>query len=135
MNIDIASQTAILNDANATVTAKVAAAAALWDLIEKCESALEPFKRDMRNAALAQYTGATLPANVVTDGDGLTQCKVVIPAPSLKLNKGVTIEGEQKALGDLFNTVYEVELKLRKPDPRFLATFPPNVQEIGRAHV
>lgn len=131
MTMDIASQTAILNDARATVAAKVAAAAALWDLIEKCEGALEPFKREMRNAAVAQAVGAALPASVVTDGDGLTQCKVVIPAPSLKLNKGVTVEGERAALGELFNTVYEVELRLRKPDPRFLATFPANVQ----AHV
>ena len=126
-HIDISSQVSVLNDPAAKVSVKVAAAAALWDLIERCESALEPFKREMRNAALSQVSG-DLPVSVITDGEGLAQCKVVVPAPSLKLNKGVTVEGERAALGELFDTVYEVELKLRKPDPRFLATFPPRVQ-------
>jgi hypothetical protein len=38
-HIDITSQVSVLNDPAAKVSAKVAAAAALWDLIERCESA------------------------------------------------------------------------------------------------
>lgn len=121
--IDISTQTAIINDANATLAAKIAAAAELWTLIERCESALEPFKREVRDVAVKGGTGT-----VTFDGDGLTQCKVVVPTPSLKLNDGLTVDGERAALGDLFNAVYEVRLALRKPDPRFIATFPPAVQ-------
>lgn len=122
-SVDITAQTAVINDPSATVPAKIEAAAALWDLIGRCEAALEPFKREVRNLATA--TGKP---TVTLDGAGLTQCKVVVPAPSLKLNPGVTVEGERAALGELFNAVYEVKLSLRKADPAFIATFPASVQ-------
>ena len=122
--IDISTQTAIINDPAATIAAKISAASTLWTLIERCETALEPFKREVRAIAVAGGTGT-----VLLDGEGLTQCKVVVPTPSLKLNEGLTVEGERAALGDLFSTVYEVRLALRKPDPRFIATFPPPVQQ------
>lgn len=124
--IDISTYANVINDNTAALTAKVAAAARLWTCIEECEAALEPFKREVRDAAVA--TGKP---TVTLDGEGLTQCKVVVPGPSLKLTPAATVEGERAALGELFNAIYEVKLSLRKADPTFLATFPPSVQ----AHV
>ena len=121
--IDITAQTAVINDPDATLASKIAAAAALWNVIEAADAALAPFKREVRDRAVA--TGKI---TVTFEGEGLTQCKVVVPAPSLKLNPGVTVEGERAALGDLFNAVYEVRLHLRKADPAFIATLPPSVQ-------
>lgn len=123
MTIDIHAQTSVINDPNAPLTAKVAAAAVLWSTIEACEAALEPFKREVR--ALAVATGKPV---ATFDGDGLSQAKVVVPGPSLKLSPAATVEGERAALGELFNAIYEVKLSLRKADPTFLATFPPAVQ-------
>ena len=129
--MSIENETKVINDAGATLQAKIAAAAKLWTLIEECQKALEPFKREMRDLALQAGANAPLPFTCTLDGEGLTQCKVVIPAPSLKLVDGLTVDGERAALGDLFNAVYEVRLALRKPDPKFIATFPDKV----RAHV
>lgn len=125
----IENETKIINDATATLAAKVAAAAKLWALIEECQKALEPFKREMRERALAQCGNAPLPFTCSLDGEGLTQCRVVIPAPSLRLLDGVTVEGERAKLGELFDAVYEVKLTLRKPDPKFIGNFPPAVRE------
>jgi hypothetical protein len=119
----IENETKILNDPSTTLAQRVAAAAKLWTLIEACESALEPFKREVRDLAVA----AGKPT-VTIDGEGLTQCKVVVPGPSLKLTASATVDGEKAALGDLFNAIYEVKLSLRKADPAFLATFPPAIQ-------
>jgi hypothetical protein len=121
--IDLSPYTATLNDTAAPITAKVAAAAALWALIESAQEALEPFKREVR--ALAVASGESV---VTLDGDGLTQAKVVVPGPSLKLTPAATVEGERLALGVLFNSIYEVKLSLRKADPTFIGTFPPEVQ-------
>lgn len=121
--MDISKQIATINDPSAPLAAKVAAAAELWSLIDSCEAALEPFKKEVRELALA--TGKPV---VTFEGDGLSQCKVVVPGPSLKLSPAATLEGERAALGELFNAIYEVRLSLRKADPTFLATFPPSVQ-------
>jgi len=125
-SIDLSPYTAIINDTCAPFSVKVAAAAALWNVIESAGAALEPFKREVRDLAVASGK-----STLTIDGDGLTQCKVVVPGPSLKLTPAATVDGEKAALGDLFNAIYEVKLSLRKADPTFLATFPPEVQ----AHV
>lgn len=124
--LDIRAHTALINDPAAPLASKVAAASALWNAIEACQEALEPFKREVR--ALAVASGKS---TVTFDGDGLTQAKVVVPGPSLKLTPAATVDGEKAALGDLFDAIYEVKLSLRKADPTFLACFPPAVQ----AHV
>lgn len=120
---DISAKTEIINRPDAPLPAKVAAAAELWTLIERCQESLEIFKQEVRK--LAVTSGKT---SVTFDGEGLTQAKVVVPGPSLKLIPGVTVESERDALGELFDAIYEVKLQLRKADPTFLATFPPNVR-------
>lgn len=121
--IAVGTYSTVINDTNAPLAAKVAAAAALWALIESAQEALEPFKGEVRALALA--AGKSV---LTLDGDGLTQAKVVVPGPSLKLTAAATVDGEKAALGDLFNAVYEVKLGLRKADPNFIGTFPPEVQ-------
>lgn len=114
----------IINDPNAPLPAKIAAAAVLWELIDSASKALEPFKTEVRAVALVSR------APVVTlNGDGMSQCKVVFPGPTLKLNDGVTEEGERAVLGELFPALYEVRLQLRNNNPDFVASFPPNVSK------
>lgn len=119
----IAQETAVLTDPNAPLPAKIAAAAILWELIDECQKALEPFKQEVRAVALAD--GRT---TVTLDGEGMSQCKVVVPGPSLRLQEGVTEASERAALGELFGTAYEVKLALRNTSPAFAATLPPAVQ-------
>ena len=119
----IASEIQVINDSAATLAAKIAAAATLWNLIEVCEAALKPFKDEVR--LVAQQDGKP---SVTFNGDGMTQCKVVLPGPTLKLKDGLSVEGERNALGELFNTVYEVKIALRNASPAFIATFPHFVQ-------
>lgn len=123
MNERISPELNVLTDTNAPLAAKVAAAAELWSLIDSCEAALEAFKKEVRGLALA--TGKPV---VNFEGDGLSQCKVVVPGPSLKLSATATVESERAALGELFNALYEVKLALRKADPAFISTFPLSVQ-------
>ncbi len=112
----------VINDPNAPLPAKIAAAAVLWELIELATKALEPFKNEVRAVAVA--TGQPV---VTLNGNGMSQCKVVLPGPSLRLNDGVTEEGELTALGDLFPVIYETKLTLRNASPAFIAPFPPNI--------
>lgn len=121
--IDLSPYTVTLNDTSTPITAKVAAAAALWALIESAQEALEPFKREVR--ALAVASGESV---LTLDGDGLTQAKVVVPGPSLKLTPAATVDGERHALGESFNTVYEVKLSLRNASAAVIATLPLSVQ-------
>ena len=86
-------ESSIILDPEAPFEAKVDAAAALWELAEACEHALEPFKREARErAALSGESPA------VFNGSGMSQCRVVTPKPSLKLRKGLTVEGERAVL-------------------------------------
>lgn len=119
----IALETAVLNNPNAHLPDRIAAAAALWGLIEECEAALKPFKDEVRALALAAGT-TTLTLN----GTGMCQCKVVVPGASLKLREGLSVEGERAALGELFGTVFEVKLALRSTSPAVAATLPPAAQ-------
>lgn len=119
----IALETAVLNNPNAALPDRIAAAAALWGLIEECEGALKPFKDEVRAMALAAGT-TTLTLN----GTGMCQCKVVVPGASLKLREGLSVEGERASLGELFGTVFEVKLALRSTSPAVAATLPPAAQ-------
>jgi hypothetical protein len=119
----IASEIQVINNPAATLAAKIAAAATLWNLIEQCESALKPFKDEVR--VVAQQDGRS---SVTLNGDGMTQCKVVLPGPTVKLKDGLSVEGERGALGELFHTVYDVKLSLRNTSPTFIATLPHFVQ-------
>lgn len=119
----IARETAVLNDPSATLPSKIAAAAILWELIEECQRALEPFKQEVRAVAVADGR-----PTVTLDGAGLSQCKVVVPGPSLRLREGLSVEGERAALGELFDLVYEVKLNLRSTSPTAVATYPASVQ-------
>jgi len=121
--LDITAQTATINDPSAPMPAKIAAAAILWETIEQCEKVLETFKRDVRAVAVA--TGRP---TVTLDGAGLSQCKVVVPGPSLRLREGLSVEGQRAALGELFDLVYEVKLNLRSTSPTAVATYPASVQ-------
>jgi hypothetical protein len=121
--LDITAQTATINDPSAPMPAKIAAAAILWETIEQCEKVLETFKRDVRAVAVA--TGRP---TVTLDGEGMSQCKVIVPGPSLRLREGTTEAGEREALGELFGTVYEVKLCLRSTSPMALSHLPPAVQ-------
>jgi hypothetical protein len=119
----IAQETAVLNDPNASLPAKIAAAAILWELIEECHRTLEPFKRDVRAVAVADGR-----PTVTLDGEGMSQCKVVVPGPSLRLREGVTEAEERLALGELFGAVYEVKLVLRSTSPAVVANLPVSAQ-------
>lgn len=119
----IASEIQVINDSAATLAAKIAAAATLWNLIEECEAAIKPFKDEVR--LVAQQEGKP---SVTFNGDGMTQCKVVLPGPTIKLKDGLSVEGERQALGELFNAVYEVKLSLRNASAAFIATLPLSVQ-------
>jgi hypothetical protein len=104
-NSIIAYEVAIINDPNASIGDKVDAAAKLWQLIVA--------------------SGQT---SITINGNGLSQCKVTVPKPFLKLEDGLTVDDERTALGELFDAIYEVKLQLHKNDPTFLATFPQSVQ-------
>jgi hypothetical protein len=121
--VDITGQTAILTNPDAPVAAKIAAAAALWDAIERAEEALKPFKDTMRTLAVAEGK-----PSVTFNGEGLSQCKVVVPGPSLRLNDGITVEAARADLGPLFDLVYEVKLNLRSQSPAVVSTYPAAAQ-------
>lgn len=119
-NID--QQRRVINDPNAPLSSKIAAAAELWELIDSATKALEPFKNEVRAVALA--TGQPV---VTLNGIGMSQCKVVLPGPTLRLNDGVTAYDELTALGDMFPVIYETKLMLRNASPAFIASFPPDI--------
>jgi hypothetical protein len=123
--MNISHEANILRDESAPLPARVLAAAKLWNLIDACEAALKPFKESVRTLASETANGAT---TVTFEGEGLSQCKVVLPGPSIKLREGLSVEGERHALGELFNTVYEVKLSLRNASAAFIATLPLSVQ-------
>lgn len=114
---------AIVNDPNASLPDKVAAAAKLWALVEECQTVLESFKIIARAHAVS--TGES---KVTINGNGMSQCQVIVPTPSLKLRDGLKIDDEKAALGELFDTIFEVKLALRNASPLFLGTFPQHVQ-------
>lgn len=122
-NAQITYETSIINDPGATIGAKVAAAAKLWQLVEDCQEVIEAFKTEVRKVAAAEGK-----PTVMINGEGLSQCKVVFPRPSLKLKEHLDIDNERAALGDLFDALFEVRIQLRKADPTFVATFPQSVQ-------
>jgi len=124
MKSRIDSEVTILGDRYATITAKIAAAARLWSLIEECQTAVEPFKAEVRDLAQKQNQ-----PTVTLDGDGLSQCKVVFQRPSLVVKPGLTVEDERAALGDLFGVIFEVKLTLKNVDPAFIADFPKPVRD------
>lgn len=119
-NID--QQRRVINDPDAPLPAKIAAAAELWELIDSATKALEPFKAEVRAAAVA--TGQPV---VSFNGTGMTQCKVVLPGPTLRLNDNFVEEAARKALGSFFDNLFEVRAHLGVTDPTYVATFPPNV--------
>lgn len=119
----IALETAVLSNTSATLGDRIAAAAALWELIEECEAALKPFKDEVRAMAVAAGN-----PTMTINGTGMCQCKVVVPGASLKLREGLSVEGERAALGELFGTVFEVKLALRSTSPAVAATLPPAAQ-------
>jgi hypothetical protein len=123
--MNITHEAKILRDESAPLDTRVLAAAKLWNLIDACEAALKPFMESIRTLASETANGAT---TVTFEGAGLSQCKVVLPGPSIKLREGLSVEGERNALGELFNTVYEVKLSLRNASPAFIATLPLSVQ-------
>lgn len=122
--MNITHEANILRDESAPLPARVLAAAKLWNLIDACEAALKPFKESVRTLASETANGTT----VTFEGEGLSQCKVVLPGPSIKLREGLSVEGERDALGESFNTVYEVKLSLRNASAAFIATLPLSVQ-------
>ena len=124
MTPNIDEQVRTIHDPQAPTSAKIAAAAVLWNLIEQANAAMEFFKAGLRPIAVA--TGKPV---VTLNGDGMSQCKVVLPGPTLRLNSDLTVEGERAALGDLFNTLYEVRLVLRDATAEFIGTFPPHVRQ------
>jgi hypothetical protein len=122
-NPSIEAYAAVIHDPNAPLADKVDAAAALWSMSLQCQDALEDFKQVIRTYAISENKPL-----VVVNGNGLSQCRVVVPRPGLNLREGLTPEGERAALGDQFDALYEVRLVLRKTDPTYLAVFPPEVQ-------
>lgn len=108
---------------DAPMATKIAAAARLWHLSEDIKAVLEHFKTEVRKVALE--TGKSV---VTLDGEGLSQVKVIVPGPSLRLMDGLTVQGERDALGEWFNAVYEVKLNLRSANPAAVATFSPSVR-------
>jgi hypothetical protein len=122
-NALIQNEVAIIDDPKATLPVKVAAAARLWALIDDAAAALENFKDHVRVLALKEHKDT-----VIFDGEGLTQCKVVCPRSTLKLKDGLDVDTERKALGDLFDVLFEVKLNLRDTDPDFVSNFPVPVQ-------
>jgi hypothetical protein len=123
MNPRIVHETATIHDPAATMGAKVAAAAQLWQLVKDCQEALDVFKAEARVVALKDGRNT-----VTIDGDGLAQCKVVVPMPTLRLKEGLSVEGEKAALGPQFPALFDVKLELKKTDPTYIAAFPPEVQ-------
>ena len=119
----IALENAVLRNTSATLGDRIAAASALWELIEECEAALKPFKDEVRAMAVAAGN-----PTMTINGTGMCQCKVVVPGASLKLREGLSVEGERAALGELFGTVFEVKLALRSTSPAVAATLPPAAQ-------
>lgn len=118
--LDITRHRRVINDPNATIAAKIAVAAELWELINLATATLEPFKAEVRSIAtpMGQPT-------VTLNGDGMTQCRVVLPGPTLKLNEGLDETQERLTLGEWFSPIYEVRLQLRSPNPNQFTTFPP----------
>jgi len=112
----------VINDPNATFASKVAAAATLWELVESATKALNPFKTEVR--ALAVATGLPVAS---FNGEGMSQCRVVLPGPTLRLTEGFNPDDARKALGPLFDTLFETKVQLRHADPGFVATLPPNI--------
>lgn len=109
----------VINDPNAPLPTKIAAAAVLWALIDDAKDVLEAFKASVRTVAVA--TGQT---TVTLNGDGMSQCKVVLPGPSLKLNEDFREVTSRNVLGHYFDVLFETKVQLRNGDPSFIATFP-----------
>lgn len=112
----------VINDPNAPLPAKIAAAAVLWELIDAATKALEPFKTEVRAAA-----GAMGQPVVSFNGTGMSQCKVVLPGPTLRLTEEFNEETARRILGGHFDSLFETKVQLRNNDPAYIATFPPNV--------
>lgn len=122
MPANIDQERRVINDPNAPLPAKIAAAAVLWELIDSATKALEPFKAEVRVAAQASR------GPVVTfNGDGMSQCKVVLPGPTLRLTEDFNEDAARKALGPFYDSLFETKVQLRNPDPTHIASFPPNV--------
>lgn len=112
----------VINDPNAPLPAKIAAAAVLWELIDAATKALEPFKTEVRAAAVAMGQPV-----VSFNGHGMSQCKVVLPGPTLRLTDDFNVDAARKGVGLFFDNLFETKVQLRNNDPAYIATFPPNV--------
>jgi hypothetical protein len=119
---NIENERRVINDPNAPLPAKIAAAAVLWELIDAATKALEPFKTEVRAAAVA--TGQPV---VSFNGTGMSQCKVVLPGPTLRLTDDFDPDEARKAVGFFFDNLFETRINLRNTDPAYTATFPPNI--------
>lgn len=119
-NID--QQRRVINDPNAPLPAKIAAAAELWELIDSATKALEPFKTEVRAAAVAHGQPV-----VSFNGTGMSQCKVVLPGPTLRLTDDFNVDAARKALGSSFDNLFETKVQLRSVDPTYVASFPPYI--------
>ena len=119
-NID--EQQRVINDPNAPLPAKIAAAAILWDLIDRATKVLEPFKAEVRAVAVA--TGQPV---VSLNGTGMSQCKVVLPGPTLRLTDEFNVDAARKAVGGFYDNLFDTKVQLHNPDPSYVATFPTNV--------
>lgn len=126
MNLTVTEAVTVIRDPSADFSEKVDAAAKLWTLIENAQAALEEFKTQAREKALA--TRSSDSNKVLLNGAGLSQCQVTFPPPTLKINEGVNVDAEKAALGPYFNSVYEVRLGLRKSSLDFLDGFPVTVR-------
>jgi len=113
----------VLRDHAATLSEKIAAAAVLWALVEECKKDLDLFKEIVRPIAVKD--GRT---TVYLEGDGLSQCKVVISHPTLVLNPGLREVTERDALGEHFDDIYKVNLSLVQSSAEDLARYPRWVQ-------
>lgn len=122
MAIDFNQERRVINDPNASIADKVAAAATLWAFIEEAQKTIETFKGFIRPLAVA-----TKDYVVVYNGTGMTQCRVVLPSSTLRLNEGVSIEGERARFGSLFPKLYNVTLGLYSVHPDYYNQFPPNI--------
>jgi hypothetical protein len=112
----------VINDPNAPISDKIAAAAVLWELIDAATKALEPFKAEVR--AVAVSSGQPV---VTLNGTGMSQCKVVVPGPTLRLTEEFSVDGARRATGSFFDNIFDTKVTLRNPDPSYIATFPANV--------
>lgn len=119
-NID--QETRVINDPSAPLPDKIAAAAVLWDFIDRSTKVLERFKAEVRVAAAE----SKLPV-VTLNGTGMSQCKVVFPGPTLKLNDPFDAAAARRVLGPFFDPIFETHVTLRSNDPNTITPFPPNV--------